>query len=40
MTIIILRKNPEYLGTDIFFHNKWVDENSMMVYGNSFRIYL
>lgn len=38
MAIIILQKNLEYLGTDIFFHDKWVDENSMMIYGNSFRI--
>lgn len=37
MAIIILQKNLEYLGTDIF-SQQWVDENSMMVYGNSFRI--
>lgn len=39
MTIIILRKILN-IWELIFFHNKWVDENSMMVYGNSFRIYL
>ena len=31
MTIVILRKNIEYLEADIFF---------IMVYGNCFRIYL
>ncbi len=40
MTIVILRKNIEYLEADIFFiTNRWT-KNSIMVYGNCFRIYL
>ena len=40
MTIIILRKNPEYLGTDIFSQQMGGRKQHDGLMANSFRIYL